>query len=248
MKEDEIIQLEKRYKDLNNIVSQQKFQINNIKQELDQKNNQNKIYINQLKQMAEKLKFNRLLEVQEELLIKSKSHLESLIRKDETELRKYVEEFANKHFQDIILKSKTISISEKFSLKVKEENGRESNISSGESVAVSISIILSIIDTYKHNLQKKNDKKDVYNLISEKDFFVAMDGPFAMLDQYFSKNIATKISENLDQVILLTNDNQYNESIQNAFRPKLSKEYILNIPPNNRKDSIITDDLEEVKL
>ncbi|MBF0747668.1 hypothetical protein IR073_08490, partial [Gemella sp. 19428wG2_WT2a] len=130
-------------------------------------------------------------------------------------LRADVEENANKHFKEIISKHKKIKIDDKFNLKVYEEDGIEANISSGEAVAVSISIILSIIDTFKSNLLKSN--KDKVQLLTEKDFFVVMDGPFAMLDQYFSKSISTKISNSLEQVILLTNDNQYSESIQNAF-------------------------------
>ncbi|WP_414053030.1 AAA family ATPase [Macrococcus animalis] len=199
-----------------------------------------------IKELESKMKFNEVLEVQEEILKKSLDQL--ILRKeiDEKKLRIDVEKFANEHFREIITKNKTIRIDNKFNLKVIEEDGTESAISSGESVAVSISIILSIIDTFKLNLQKS--KKDKFDLIGHKDFFVVMDGPFAMLDQYFSRSIATKISDSIEQVILLTNDNQYNESIKNAFRPKTSKEYLLKIPPNNRKDSILTEDLEEVKL
>ncbi|WP_414043955.1 AAA family ATPase [Macrococcus sp. EM39E] len=197
-------------------------------------------------ELEEKIKFNEILEVQEEILKKSLDQLRYRKVLDEKKLRQDVENFANKHFKDIITKDKNISIDEKFNLKVTEPDGTESAISSGESVAVSISIILSIIDTFKSNLNK-NKKEDI-DLMTKKDFFVVMDGPFAMLDQYFSKNISQKISESIEQVILLTNDNQYSESIKNAFRPKTSKEYLLDIPPENRRDSILTEDLKEVIL
>ncbi|TDM48530.1 hypothetical protein ETI08_05130 [Macrococcoides goetzii] len=197
-------------------------------------------------ELEEKIKFNEILEVQEEILKKSLDQLRYRKVLDEKKLRQDVENFANKHFKDIITKNKNISIDDKFNLKVTEPDGTESAISSGESVAVSISIILSIIDTFKSNLNK--NKKDDFDLMAKKDFFVVMDGPFAMLDQYFSKNISQKISESIEQVILLTNDNQYSESIKNAFRPKTSKEYLLDIPPEKRRDSILTEDLKEVKL
>src|SRR5699024_93085 len=131
-------------------------------------------------------------------------------------------------------------------LKVLEEDNTESSISSGESVAVSISIILSIIDTFRENLSKSKNQDT--HLLSEKDFFVVMDGPFAMLDQYFSKKISTKLSDSIEQIILLTNDNQYNDSIKDAFRTKTSNEFLLNIPPEDRGDSIYTEDLEEVRI
>lgn len=197
-------------------------------------------------ELEEKIKFNEILEVQEEILKKSLDQLRYRKALDEKKLRQDVENFANRHFKDIITKDKNINIDEKFNLKVTEPDGTESAISSGESVAVSISIILSIIDTFKSNLNK--NKKDGFDLIAKKDFFVVMDGPFAMLDQYFSKNISQKISESIEQVILLTNDNQYSESIKNAFRPKTSKEYLLDIPPEKRRDSILTEDLKEVEL
>lgn len=203
-------------------------------------------YKYKIEELASKLKFNELLSVQEEVLQMSLANLNNRKEEDEIKLREDVEQNANKHFSEIISKHKIIKIDEKFNLKVYEEDGAEASISSGESVAVSISIILAIIDTFKANLLKSN--KDKVGLLTEKDFFVVMDGPFAMLDQYFSKSIATKISNSLEQVILLTNDNQYSESIKNAFRPKTSNEYLLNIPPSDRKNSIITNDLEEVIL
>ncbi|MBF0748895.1 hypothetical protein AXY37_10625 [Mammaliicoccus lentus] len=246
MPQQKIIDLNNKRSELvkdNNILIYEKERL--IKENKNQKDELNN-YKYKIEELASKLKFNEILSIQENILKKSLENLYYRKEKDEVKLRADVEENANKHFKEIISKHKKIKIDDKFNLKVYEEDGIEANISSGEAVAVSISIILSIIDTFKSNLLKSN--KDKVQLLTEKDFFVVMDGPFAMLDQYFSKSISTKISNSLEQVILLTNDNQYSESIQNAFRPKTSNEYILGIPPEDRKDSILTEDLEEVIL
>ncbi len=246
MPEEKIVNLNKKRKNLEKDLNYLTYEKDSLISKNKTQKDELEKYKYRIEELAAKLKFNEILNVEEELLKRALQELNVRREKDEARLRQDVEENANKHFKEIISKPKNISIDKKFNLKVYEENGREANISSGESVAVSISIILAIIDTFKNNLIRTN--KDKFDLLTEKDFFVVMDGPFAMLDQYFSKSISTKISNSIEQVILLTNDNQYNESIKNAFRPKTSKEYLLNIPPRERKNSIYTKDLNEVEL
>lgn len=243
---DEIQLLNKKRKELNESIVL-------LKHKIDFHITENNDMKKQLQQCEEtvielttKLKFNEVLNVKEEMLKETLEILHLEKEKDEKALRENVEKHANTHFREIITKDKRIKIDDKFNLKVLEDDGTEASISSGESVAVSISIILSIIDTFRMNLMKS--KKDGSNLMSEKDFFLVMDGPFAMLDQYFSKKISVKLSDSIEQIILLTNDIQYNDSIKEAFRAKTSKEFLLNIPPIERKDSIYTEDLVEVIL
>ncbi|MDU3193464.1 MAG: hypothetical protein E6677_08140, partial [Finegoldia magna] len=78
------------------------------------------------------------------------------------------------------------------------------------------------------------------------EFFLILDGAFAVLDQNFSKAIAEKITNSLNQVILLTNDNQYTDSVKEAVKPKLNEEYILNVEDKWQKENILTEYLAEV--
>ena len=72
-----------------------------------------------------------------------------------------------------------------------------------------------------------------------------MDGPFAVLDQDFSATISYKLANTVEQIILLTNDNQYNESVKKSLVPKLSKEYILDAP-EGEEENLMTEYLTEV--
>src|SRR5699024_6922605 len=148
-------------------------------------------------------------------------------RKDE--IREGIEEKANKHFRDIISKDKRIKLGENFAHEIFDSIGKKSAISSGESIAVSMPIILAIIETHKDRvIQHNNDLES--HILTDKEFFLVMDGPFAVLDQEFSSTISSKLANTVEQIILLTNDNQYNDSVKKPLMSKLSKEYILEAP------------------
>lgn len=170
--------------------------------------------------------------------------LESLSNRRKAEIREEIERLANVHFSDIISKEKTIQLGENFEHKVKDSFNNISPISSGESIAVSMSIILAIIETHKNRVIEHNNDLESH-ILTDKEFFLVMDGPFAVLDQDFSAKISHKLANTVEQIILLTNDNQYNESVKNSLVPKLSKEYILNAPPGE-EENLMTEYLTEV--
>ncbi|RLY89767.1 hypothetical protein D9V10_00760, partial [Staphylococcus hominis] len=176
-------------------------------------------------------------------LIKEVSNMLNNKNEEEKEIqRKSIQKYANKHFSEIISKDKFVTIDNKYRHIVKDANENEIALSSGESIALSVSIILAIIDTHKNNLQKNNKE----NILAEREFFLILDGAFAVLDQNFSKAIAEKITNSLNQVILLTNDNQYTDSVKEAVKPKLNEEYILNVEDKWQKENILTEYLAEV--
>lgn len=195
------------------------------------------------KKKLENYEQNKIIE-NKRYLIKEVSNM--LNNKNETEKeiqRKSIEKYANNHFSDIISKQKRVIIDEKYKHTVRDLDGNKTSLSSGESIALSVSIILAIIDTHKDNLEKNNKE----NILMEREFFLFLDGAFAVLDQNFSKAIAEKITERLNQVIILTNDNQYTESVKDAIKPKLKHEYILSIEAKQEKENILTSHLLEVK-
>lgn len=176
------------------------------------------------------------------LVEKSLNKLNVLNEQEKESQRKKIEKYTNMHFSNIISKDKTVKIDGSYNLTVLNAYEEETGYSSGESIALSVSVILAIIDTHKENL-KSNNKE---GLLNEKDFFLMLDGPFAVLDFEFAEAIAKKITKELDQIVLLTNDNQYNGQVKNALLPELDKEYILS-SSDDRKDYILNTDLREAE-
>lgn len=189
------------------------------------------------------LEQSKLIEMKMYLIKEAKSQLSNLSKKEKEKQRQSIQNFANKHFSDIISKQKSVEIDSEYNHTVLDASGNKTSLSSGESIALSVSIILAIIDTHRENL-KRNNQED---LLTEKDFFLVLDGAFAVLDQNFSKAIAEKITERLNQVIILTNDNQYTTSVKEAIAPKLLKEYKLKVDNKNEEDSLSTKNIEEVE-
>lgn len=170
--------------------------------------------------------------------------LQELSNTRKSEIREEIERRANIHFSDIISKKKTIELSDNFEHKVWDSFNKVSPISSGESIAVSMSIILAIIETHKNRvLEHSNDLES--HILTDKEFFLVMDGPFAVLDQDFSAAISYKLANTVEQIILLTNDNQYNDSVKKSLVPKLSKEFILDAP-EGEEENLMTEYLTEV--
>lgn len=170
--------------------------------------------------------------------------LQDLSNTRKGEIREEIEKRANIHFSDIISKEKTIELSSDFEHRVRDSFNNISPISSGESIAVSMSIILAIIETHKNRVIEHNNDLEAH-ILTDKEFFLVMDGPFAVLDQDFSSTISYKLANTVEQIILLTNDNQYNESVKESLVPKLSREYILDAP-QGQEENLMTEYLTEV--
>lgn len=178
------------------------------------------------------------------ILQESIDTLEGLSNRRKAEIREEIERLANIHFSDIISKEKSIQLGKNFEHKVKDSFNNISPISSGESIAVSMSIILAIIETHKNRVIEHNNDLESH-ILTDKEFFLVMDGPFAVLDQDFSARISYKLANTVEQIILLTNDNQYNDSVKKSLVPKLSKEYILDAP-TGEEENLVTQYLTEV--
>lgn len=183
----------------------------------------------------ENLKQSELVRNKLELIKHVYSQLEGLNEREKETQRIQIEEYTNVHFKDIISKNKKVIIDKEYKHIVEDADGNETALSSGESIALSVSIILAIIDTHKKNLESNNKEE----ILTKKDFFLVLDGAFAVLDQNFSKAIAEKITERLDQVLILTNDNQYTNSVKDAISSKLQNEYKLEVN-NKEEENILT--------
>lgn len=159
---------------------------------------------------------------------------------------KDIEELANKHLTDIIYKFKTIKIDKNFEYSIFEENGKIASPSEGERVAISMSLILSIIDGHKLALKEKQQQKNTY--ISEREFTLVMDAAFAKLDSHFSKKIAGKLPQSVEQIILFSTEKQYDGAVKEGLQKNIGKVYVLHIPDgeNENSNALTNDHLKKI--
>lgn len=165
--------------------------------------------------------------------------------KDRKSRQEQIELLANKHFNEIIYKNKTISLSDTFEYSVKEEDGSDASPSEGERVAISMSLILAIIDAHKQHLMEVN--KDEIDYINKKEFSLILDAAFATLDDEFSKAISEKLPYSVEQIILFSTKRQYKGTVEQALSDNIGAKYVLSIPEKDElKNAITSNELEKI--
>lgn len=186
--------------------------------------------------------FNQIkLKLVEESLVSLKDMIAGL----KIERKQEIEDAANKHFRDIIYKDKKIQIDNKFDYKVIENNGTIASPSEGERTAISMSLILAIIDIHKKN-SSQNSKNEASNYITPKEFSIVLDAAFATLDNQFSKSISEKLPESIEQVILFTTKKQYSGAVEDALKDRIGYLYQLDIPSDEYKNSLTNENLNVI--
>lgn len=217
--------------------------------ELNSQLDENKKHLRKLQAEFEHAKdqqsVNEKNKIKEKILHGAIKTLENLSTQRKSEIRHQIELLANGHFTEIISKNKYIKLDENFEHKVYDEYDELTSLSSGELIAVSMSIILAIIETHKERVIKHDNDLESY-ILTDKEFFLVMDGPFAVLDEEFSASISKKLSTTVEQVILLTNDNQYNDSVKIPLANKISNEYLISAPIGE-SENLMTEYLEVIK-
>lgn len=172
----------------------------------------------------------------------------ALINRNEAfrkEKKEEIERIANKHFSEIIYKSKRIKINDNFEYQVIEENGNTASPSEGERMAISMSLVLAIIEVHKNTQSKKGHDYDF--TLDDSDFCLVLDAAFAKLDEQFSRRISEKLPESVEQIILFSTEKQYNGAVEQSLSKYIGKKYSLTIPTDDRENSLTTKDLIELK-
>lgn len=241
--EDEIKELNHKLNDLETQSASNKEKLAAISVELKSLNSTIDNKQVRYRKKMENLKQSEFIKVKLELIREVYTQIEGINEREKERQRIQIEKYANIHFKHIISKDKKVIIDKEYKHIVKDSYGNETSLSSGESIALSVSIILAIIDTHKKNLESNNKEE----ILTKKDFFLVLDGAFAVLDKNFSKAIAEKITDRLDQVIILTNDNQYTDSVKEAISSKLQKEYKLEVENKEDENELYSRNLIEVK-
>lgn len=198
-------------------------------------------YSNKLKENKEH-KFNI---IKLDLIEKS---LTALINRNEAfrkEKKEEIEKIANKHFSDIIYKNKMIRINDNFEYQVIEENGKTASPSEGERMAISMSLVLAIIEVHKNTQSNQNSQYDFD--LDGTDFCLVLDAAFAKLDEQFSRRISQKLPESVEQIILFSTVKQYQGAVEDSLKNHIGKKYSLTIPNDERENALTNNDLVLLK-
>ncbi|MDE1550021.1 hypothetical protein [Jeotgalibaca caeni] len=197
--------------------------------------------------LSEKNK-NKINQIKYDLVEQSIWILEDRNEKDRQLRKTQIEEKANEHFSDIIYKSKTISLNDNFEYTVREKNGDIASPSEGERVSISMSLILAIIDSHKERIKEKNNSKEGFDYMNEKEFAIILDAAFANLDNLFSRRISEKLPNSVEQLILFSTNRQYQGAVEESLNEYVGKKYVLTIPTSDRENALTNDDLKEMQL
>lgn len=169
-----------------------------------------------------------------DLVADTLSMIEEVNEERRLERKVDIEKLANHHFNEIIYKNKTISINDKFEYSVFEKNGVPASPSEGERIAISMSLILAIIDAHKKISDEKNKKTLTY--ANKREFALVMDAAFAKLDNHFSETIAKKLPKSVEQIILFSTEKQFEGAVQSGLNDYIGRMYVLEIPDSDEDD------------
>lgn len=271
--QEKILNTKERIKELNNQIGKSNSkEIKEKNKEREELNKNIKEYESQIirceirreeaKEKLESLKkaYNKILEKNKEhrynrikidLLDETINALEKRNESFRKQQKETIETLANKHFSDIIYKNKNIIINDEFKYSVIEGNvsGKNKNIptaspSEGERVAISMSLVLAMIEAHKKSIEK--EKKNIVGT-SAKEFCLILDAAFATLDNKFSQKISDKLPEAVEQVILFSTEKQYNGAVKKSLEPSIGKKFKISLPHDKDSNSITDKELTELR-
>lgn len=201
--------------------------------------------ITKLNELISKKNSNAFKKIKVELIEESIKFLEQKDIEIKIKEKNSILEKANIHFKDIIYKDKSILLNDNFEYTVVEADQTSAAPSEGEQVAVSMSLILAIIDTHRENLNKKEKKKEI-DVTYERDFSVIMDAAFANLDNTLSEKISEKLPEVIEQVILFTTEKQLEGTVKDSLTPYIGRMYNLSIAEGEKENAIENNNLKVI--
>lgn len=224
-------------KELGILESNLRFKKEHINSQINKLKENKEIY-NELLLEQHKNNYNR---IKLELIIDSLNFLEEKSMLERKKRKEEIEILANKHFNEIIYKKKNITLSSTFEYTVREADGQIASPSEGERIAISMSLILAIIDAHKNSFNQNSQNNSVEYSYS-KDFSLILDAAFATLDDDFSQAISQKLPRSIEQVILFSTRRQYNGTVASGLGNHIGKIYSLSIPEIKEMQNAITND------
>lgn len=134
-------------------------------------------------------------------------------------------------WQDAAIKDYRASLNEEFQLKLtKRVAGAEQPVhgaSTGEKQVLALSFIGSLVEKARQNLNESSGAE----LEGERggQYPLVMDSPFGSLEDDYRAKIAHWIPKLADQVVILVSKTQWRDEVEREIRPRIGKEYILEL-------------------
>lgn len=191
--------------------------------------------INDLEKQLEKSALederNALIALRLQYVKKLEEIISAFYNERELEIRKELNDYVTKVFEQLITTKHRIEISDDYTFKVIDIDGEEST-SQGQDVITSFAFISGLI-----NLAKNKH----HDIIVSEPYPLVMDAPFAKLSNTHRKNVAEVLPDITEQFILFTLDSQYQGEIEEVLRKRIGKEYelIMHSQDENNKYSEI---------
>ena len=121
-------------------------------------------------------------------------------------------------------------LSEDWALKLVETaGGTEERVapSSGENQVLSLAFIASIVGQITDESARRENAHLYLGAPERAEYPMVMDSPFGTLDQHHRKQVAQRLPEIVDQIILLVTKTQWYGEVEEGMRDRIAREYVL---------------------
>jgi len=152
------------------------------------------------------------------------SILEEKNKEEIESIRIELSERLAKRFDQMLHSEKKAYLDESFRLVVVGKDGNVSGKSRGEAKLISLIFISTLIELAK---EKEMSMENDYLSTGAGVYPIIVDSPYGEFDAVYKKTISTALKELSPQVIILLNQEQWNEDIENVFNDSLAHAYRL---------------------
>ena len=195
------------------------------------------------KHLAECRRVEAELELQDEKAKVVKGQLESVQRVatvldqicelQKQDVRKSLDRQVSDIWTDAAVKDYKASVSEDFRLELHKQVGGKTQpvhgASTGEKQVLALSFVGALVRRAKRNAERSKDSNNTTDLIVGDNYPLVMDSPFGSLESDYQRKIAEWIPTLASQVVVMVSRSQWSSQIENAFRGRIGKEYILEL-------------------
>jgi len=135
-----------------------------------------------------------------------------------------LEKRVNRIFASISFKPYVVVLSDEYSLSLLDQpGGVPVGCSTGESQILSLSFIGAIIE----QAREFTARRDRLPGPDSSTFPIVMDSPFGNLDPLYRQQVATRMPELANQVVIMVNRAQWEDHVEHAIYPRIGQEYVL---------------------
>lgn len=152
------------------------------------------------------------------------SMLEEKNKEEIESIRIELSERLSKRFEAMLHSEKKAYLDESFRLVVVGKDGNISGKSRGEAKLISLIFISTLIELAK---EKEMSMENDYLSTGAGVYPIIVDSPYGEFDAVYKKTISTALKELSPQVIILLNQEQWNEDIESVFHDSLAHAYRL---------------------